>query len=541
MSKLIKFSGILGTVLFLFGVLGALIVGFDQAFMVAHMLIGLVLITLGLTSGGLKGVSQKGQVLRGRNMRFGANVALYSAVFIGLLAVVNWAANRFDKRWDMTSEGVFSLSQQSFDLVKNLQIPLKLVSIIGAGGNDDGNKDLLNLFKYANPSKVKVEFVDPRTKPHLIDKYGLKPGNIVYVGLGEEGKEQVNRLNDSSEEAITNAILKLTRGASKKIYYIQGHDEPDLDAESAQGIKYFKDAIGDENFAVEGLLLSQKGAIPEDAAAVLVVSPKRAMLKEEKESLMKYADQGGRLLLFADPRTTDDLKELADHFGIEIGQNVVIDQVQRLFAAPALGAQPICTDYGVHPITKSLKKTDVTIFNIASSVKPGATKKEGATYTELVKTGPNAWGESNLSQIFESDEPSAIYDPESDVKGPVTVAVSYEKKLSDEKKEGEKSADGKNADAKFDKATRVVVFGDSDWILNPNLSVYANRDLALNALNWAIGEEGGITIRPKAIGASFARISRETFSLILATSFMAPELLLILGLFVWWRRRTVSV
>jgi len=542
MGTLLKFSGILGTVLFLFGLVGAILIGsFSQPLMLAHIVVGALLLGIWFFSAGAKNIGQAGDAIKGRKIRFGTNVFLYAAVFVGILVAANWFANRHDKRWDLTKEGAFSLSNQSEQIIKNLKAPLKLVALTGNPQVDEGKiQELFDLYKYANPSKVSTELVDPRTKPHLIDKYGFKQGNAVYVGYGEEDKQQVNRLNDFSEEAITNAILKLARGASKKIYYVQGHDEPALENEEQLGLKAFADSIGDENFSIEGLIVSQKENIPDDAAAVILCSPKKPMLQAERESLINYADKGGRLLLFSDPRTTDDVKQIAAHFGIELGNNVIIDQIQRLFAGPALGAQPIVRDYAVHPVTKNLSKSDITIFNIASTVRPAAQKNASATYTELLKSSITAWGESDLAAMFDTEDPSATFDKEKDLAGPVTLAVAFENRIADDKKDADPSKDQDSADPKFNKVTRVVVFGDSDWVLNANLQVYSNRDLALNSVNWLVGEEGGISIRPRQVGSSAAPIPNDTFMLILATSFLVPEFILIFGLFIWWRRRSVG-
>ena len=84
---------------------------------------------------------------------------------------------------------------------------------------------------------------------------------------------------------------------------------------------------------------------------------------------------------------------------------------------------------------------------------------------------------------------------------------------------------------------RVVVFGDATWVQNGNLTAMGNRDVALNAVNWVLGEEGGVAIGPKSIRVSAAPIPQATFNVILALSFLGPELILIFGLFVWWRRR----
>ena len=533
---ILRFSGILALIFLGFGILGGLVLGsFTQVMISVHLILGVLCLVVWMFAGGLKNVTGVGSAMTGRRARFSYNLVLYSVVFIGLLICANWFANKYDKRWDLTKEGVYSLSSQSETVIKNLDKPIKIVAITESEeASPDAVKELLGLYKYYNPTKVTTEELDPRAKPHLVDKYEMKQGNLVYIEYGEGDNKAVNRLNAFNEQEVTNAILKLSRGASKKIYYVEGHDEPALDADEETGTKDLANALGDENLKIESILLSQKSSVPDDAAAVFLMSPKKPLLKEEVDALIKYAENGGRLVLFQDPRQTADVKTIAAHFGIEVGDNVVIDQIQRLFAAPALGAQPIIRDYGAHPITRQLTKRDITIFNIASSVKPSASKDKDASYTELLKSSPTAWAETDLSSLFNSAEPSALLDEKSDLAGPVSMAVAYEKKIVDPSA----SDQNQSKDPKFQKSARVVVFGDSDWVLNANLAVYSHRDLILNTINWLIGEEGGISIRPRSVGLSAAPIPENTFFLILFCSFVAPELILILGLYIWWQRKT---
>jgi ABC-type uncharacterized transport system involved in gliding motility auxiliary subunit len=282
---------------------------------------------------------------------------------------------------------------------------------------------------------------------------------------------------------------------------------------------------------VQGIVLSQVGSIPQDAAAVMLIAPKKPLLQEERDLLVKYVEGGGRLLMMTDPRSAGDVRELASKFGISVGDNVVIDQIQRLFAGPTLGAQPIVVDYADHPIAKDFNQQTISIFNIASTVSASGKNDAAVTYTELLKSSPTAWGETDLSGVFDSADPTAILE-ESDVQGPVSLGVVYEKKLDEPK-----APEEQGSEADFQRVARVVVFGDSDWVMNQNLNVYSNRDLILNSVNWMVGEEGGVTIRPKSIRASYAPIPLQTFLYLLASSFVIPELILILGLFIWWRRK----
>lgn len=535
MDRLIRFSGILGSVLCAFGVLGALVVGsFEEPLLLLHIVMGVLFILLWFALEGVKRLNEAGGVIKGRTTRYGSATLLYTAVFLGVLISLNWLANRYNKRWDVTEAGVFSLADQSKRILGGLQQPLRLV---GFKVQEDPDKlsDLLRLYKEQNPGKVTTDLIDPRTKPQLVDKYEMKPGNVIYLEYGEGEAKQVSRVNEVEEEAVTNAVLKLTRGAAKKIYYVFGHDEPALDGMDEKGAKLLSGAISDEHLTIEPIFLAQVKDVPSDAQALILAAPKKPLLPEERQSIVRYIEQGGRAILLHEPRQTHDIREIAKHFGIVVGDNVIMDQVQRLFAGPALGVQPIVDTYAsAHPVTRGMTQAQKTIFMMASTVSKAEDGDKAATYTELLKSSATAWGETNLSALLDSDEPSAVLE-EGDVQGPVDLAIAYEKKLEDGKKEA------KEGEEKFERVSRLVVVGDSDWLLNSAINALSNRDLALNLVNWVVGEEGGISIRPRSIKSSIAPMAQSTYLTLLASSFLIPELLLILGLMVWWNRRQVSV
>jgi len=538
MNRWVRFSGIFGLVLFAFGFLGTMLMRRwpPETILLIHIALGLGLIFFWFLTSGIKGLKNAGGVIKGRTTRFTTNVLLYTLVMLGLIGGINWLAKKYDKRWDLTAENVYSLADQSDQAIKKLSHPLKIVGFKRLDGSED-LKNLLTLYKNANPSEVTTEFVDPQAKPHLIDRYQMKAGNLVYLEYGEKENTSVSRLNETTEESITNAIIKLTRGIAKKIYYIQGHGEPNLTGSGKEDLGIFAKSVGDEHLTIEGLLLAQKGSIPEDAAAVMLVSPKSPMLPEEKDILIKYAESGGRLVLLTDPRTTSDVKDIAAKFDIKVHDDVIVDQVQRLFAGPALGVQPLIREYGTHPITKNFTPENIVLFNMASSVEPVGTGSVN-NIISLVKTGSQAWGETNLADLLDSDKPTASRD-EGDNFGPLTVGAAYEKKLSNVSNDPNKKDETSD---EFKKSIRVAVYGNSDWILNGFIgAVGGNRDLILNTLNWVVGEDGGITIRPRSIKESAAPMTIETFLNLLAASFILPELILLLGLFIWWNRRTVSV
>ena len=530
-TGLIRFAGIAGTVIFLFGVIGAFVVGFQSTAAVlpiAQMVIGLGAVIAWFLGYGLAQWRATAGRPHAHGIRFGAAAVVSTVLFVGILALVNYLGVRHDKRWDLTEEGVYSIAEQSKNIVANLKAPLKMVVFKTANGPDpDSIRDLLDLYASAGNGKFSFEIIDPQSKPHLVEKYGMKTGNFIYLEYGDTEPKAVSRINEFKEEAITNAILKLTRGVEKKIYYVQGHGEPDIKSNKPGGFEQFASAMSDEQLKLEPLTLATAGKVPDDAAALILNSPKKPLLPQEKELLLKYGDEGGRLLVTYDPRlSTPEVREIAQHFGATIGEDVVVDMVQRLFGGSPL--QPIIPLNGAHKILERFSDQDLAIFNLASTVSVDSANAEAVkNCQELLKSGPQSWAEKNLAGVFDQEQGTAAKDPE-DVAGPVPVAVVCEKKF--EKKPDEQGPE---------KVSRVIVVGDSDWFANGNLQNYSAKDLVLNMLNWLSGEEGGVSIRPRQIRFSAAPIRPDQWVKIFMGSYLLPELLLLAGLFVWWRRRSV--
>jgi len=538
MEIALRFAGYLGAVLLGFGVLGAVIVGsfVSQPLLLLHVVVGSLLIVAWALTSGLANLGNARNVMTGRAARFGAHAVTYSAVALGLLVVANIFVFLNEKRWDVTEQGVYSLSPKSSKIVSGLKAPLKIIALEAPQLHDKGEtRELLSLYRLANSKYVSFEMLNPQAKPIEVDMLGMKPGNLVYVEYGEGASKVINRLNQVDEQSITNAIIKLSRGASKKVYYVQGHGEPALDSQSQDGTKQFAEALGDEHIAIEGLMLATAGSIPQDAAAVILAAPTKPIPQAERDAIISYGKSGGRLLLFhnAEDRDSDEIRSIAKVFGIEVGEDVILDQQLRLFAGPEVAVQFLAQQFSPHPITAGLSAAEPVLFTFASSVSAPKSTEAGITYTELIKSGKNSWAEKNLKSLFDPAGATASRDPE-DLAGPVSIAVAVERT-------GESSEGQKGDEPSFKQLSRIVVFGDVSWIENGSLLSMGNRDVILNAVNWVTGEEGGVAIGPRRMRSSVAPIPQSTFNIILALSLIGPELILLAGLFVWWRRRASMV
>ena len=63
---------------------------------------------------------------QGRGARYGTMSLVSIVVFLGILVAVNYLGTRQNKRWDLTANQVYSLSDQTIKILKELKEPVKV-------------------------------------------------------------------------------------------------------------------------------------------------------------------------------------------------------------------------------------------------------------------------------------------------------------------------------------------------------------------------------------------------------------------------------
>jgi ABC-type uncharacterized transport system involved in gliding motility auxiliary subunit len=504
--------GILGVITLFFGAVAYAITQDLGFFVVANVLFGVFALIAYVASAR----ESLGTFLGERSTKFGANAALYSVLFLGILVMANFLSARHFKRIDTTEAGVYSLSPLSAKYVKDLTQDLELAAFVETG-HDPAIEELFK--SYAQESAhVKYQMVDPDKSPDLAQKYNITTYGTIRVGYGD----QSTLVSKAEEEAVTNAIIKVTQTTKKTACLIEGHGEPEAaDTDGPKAFGGFRTALESENYITQAVLLASQEKMPDECNLVIVPAPVKPYLEPELKHLKDYLQGGGRAVFLLAARRGPELAALLADYGIHVGNDIVVDQVLRLFQGPALGVEPIVQSYGRHPITEGF--TQRTIFPFTRSVDAAPEKKPGIEVTSLAKTSPSSWAETDLDALF--DKGQATLDPKTDRKGPISVAVA----ATVTTKQGDK-----------DVASRLVAFGSTEMVDNKFLNNLYNRDLMLNAVNWAVGEDKQISIRPRAVRASRIALTSEQVTRIFYLSVLiAPELLLLLGIVVWSQRRSL--
>ncbi len=465
--------------------------------------------------------------------RYGSSAILSSTFSIAILALLAFLASRYHTRFDWSEQQVHSLSDQSLKLLDALDRDVEVLALYSPL-DVAPVRELLDRYDYAS-ERFQVEFADPNERPELLGRYGITPEDLgrglVRIALGEESVE----LREVSEENVTNAMVKLSRTGEKKVYFLEGHNERPIDSEAGsdeQSYARAAEALRNENYRVESLLLAAQGEVPDDADVLIVAGATRPLLGVEREALERYLERGGALLVLIDPRAKTDLVEDVRRWGVDVGDDIVVDRTLALFGR---ATSPFAGRYHPsHEITKEMREP--TLFHVARSVRPG---EDGAGFVELVFTGDASWAERDLERFYA--EGSAELDDD-DLPGPVAIAVAGTPRVAQgDAREETSGEDGETEDETEEESVReprLVVFGDSDFASSELIEAYRNRDLFLNTVNWLMGDVEAISVRPNRSRASRFQLTAGQFRNIRSLSlFVLPEAIAVIGVFTWWARR----
>ena len=127
----------------------------------------------------------------GRQARYGTLAATSVLAVLGILVAINYIGSRQNKRWDLTVNKQFSLSDQSRNVTSKLDAPLQIL-VFAQEPEFQRHQDKLKEYEYAS-KRVSAEYIDPDKKPAIAKQNQVQAyGTIVfnYKGRTERGRRQ---------------------------------------------------------------------------------------------------------------------------------------------------------------------------------------------------------------------------------------------------------------------------------------------------------------------------------------------------------------
>jgi len=465
---------------------------------------------------------------------YSSNLIVIVVLVLAILVLLNYFFARHHHRFDFTESKLHSLSDQSVQVLKYLKNEVSIKSFFLEGNfNRAKMENLLKIYNY-HSKKIKFEFIDPDINPGMVKRYDIAVDGTTIFECGE--KE--SRITSTSEEDMTNAIIKVTREKKKVIYFLEGHGEASIEESEERGYSLAKEELEKLAYEVKKLTLALSDTFPKDCTLLVIPGAEKDLLPNELETIRNYISKGGRVFFMVDPETAPGFKSFLAEYGIQLEEDLIVDTVSRLMGGDYF--MPIVSEYEYHEITKKFRYA--TFFPFARSVNTAEEKPEGVIVSTLAKTSPNSWSERQLA------EREVTFEKDKDIAGPiplaavVTVQQKEEEKedIAPEEEEKEVITEEEKEEDKVKQEGRLAVFGDSDFATNRYYNLSGNGNFFLNTVNWLTEEADLISIQAKTSSPRTIQLTATQGRILFFVSIIIlPLAVLVVGISVWLRRRSL--
>lgn len=463
----------------------------------------------------------------------GTTTVILVAIVIACYIALNWGVKQLNiDDLDFTSKNLYSLSEETKNRLENLDkdITIQLVNM------SDYTYAIDYANKYQNASdKVTVEEIsDLSSRVDIKTKYSLSDTDyIIIVKCGEQEKviydsdmttydyssgETVNVI----EEAITNAIVELTIEEKPHIYVLNGkaYNDPE------QSLGIIANELIDEANEIDLLDILTEGSVPEDCACLIITTLKQDLADLERDKILEYINNGGKLLLLTSQNTIDvdtpNFDQILAQYGITLGYGIVIEQdtSKMLYNTPNM----IVTEASASFMNKLDMSLKMCLANPGKIEFADETKLEelGVTYETIASTSDKAFIRTN----FETTSNSRT-DGDSE-EGSYIVGAYVTKELAD------------------DKTSQLIIYSDETFASTSQIILgyqaiyrvylYNEEDVVLNSVSHLTERDDTITIRKTSEAETYTVTDQED-AMIKTIIFVVPVLIIGMGVVVWYVRK----
>lgn len=475
-------------------------------------------------------MSKLKEILTNPKVKYGGYAAIITFVILVAVLVLNLLIQQLGWQIDMTDNSVYTLSQQTRDILNELDEDVTIYVLAERDQEDPRIMEALDRYDQAS-NRITVETIDAEQNPGFVSRFdpegeGLRNGSVIVASednfraiqnfdlfsIDNRNPRSPQILGLNVERRITNALVFVATGRTPIVYQTTGHGEIDMTSGGAFG--RLGEQFSNANFELRTLNLAQAPQVPEDGSVVAIVRPRSDIADGEADKLIEFMENGGKLFVAIELAAGElpTLQSVLERYGIGIPAAVVVDPDRNFNNGQPLELWPSLADTS---ITNPLSEADYRVFTpLARPVLELPTKPRSVTIDPLLTTSEQSFYRTDL----EIPSPELTAD---DVPGPHTVAVrALEREFTTN-----------------EEITRIVVIGDVDFISLVD-QVNGNLDFLMNSFGWLEEQEETLSIRPKTT-LQFPMQTTGMQKLIFGGLFVVviPLGILIAGLVVWLRRR----
>lgn len=432
---------------------------------------------------------------------------------------------------DVTKNKLYTISESTINQIKDIQEEIKIY-IIGFSENTSIG-DLVKQYTNQN-SKIVYEIVENiQNRVDLKSKYGITDETQIII-IESNNKNKLITIDelytydyttysqiDLSEEKITNAIVDLTIEKKPKIYFLTGHEEYGIDTD----MRILKIYLENEVNEIEKLDLLVKEEVPEDAKLLVISSPQKDFLQQEVEEIIKYINNGGKILWLNEPTGTEsnypNIQKVLDLFGARFDDGIILEQDtnKMVLSSPNY----VIPEITVTNATKNIATDGGILLINSSKISLQEEKMEELKVTSqiILTTGKTA--------LFRKEASKGISTKiDTDEEGTFILGAKLTKKVNDEKEA-----------VMYMLANNLIIVDYPITIGNSQrypIQFYNNKDYILNTIAELTNREDTISIRKDTGVITYtATETQDKYIKIAITIF--PIIIILIGIVIWTIRK----
>ena len=506
-------------------------------------------------------VTEKAKPKKIQRLQIGLNVLVQLILIFFLVSAVNWIGFRHYKRWDVSRDQKYALSDKTKRFLNTIKGKMRVTVFFSPSTPISADvSSLLTEYQYAAKGKIDIENIDPQRNlsraKELFDKYKVVSDESLLV-IDYEGRNKTVKASEMAEidqsgmamgegprvtafkgeQAITSAMIDLVEGKKNTIGYVTGHKEPSiaepsplamLDQQQQAGspISLLKTFIENENIKFQELNLFNEPQIPAEIKTVMIIGPQYDLSDREIKLLHDFWNKQGRILLLVDPSAkTPKLNAFLNEFGVKVNDDRLMAFVRTGIEELALIRDVQARFLGESPVTKRLANVRTIFFGGTSSItlEPQRVRAANIRLQPLIEAEKGYFAETDYNT---NDQAKLQADAKKAGTAPLTIGVSIEK--------------GGSADERVQmNSSRMVVVSNATFVQNNALTQDQQAlDFVSASANWLLSREQLIGIAPKIPKTLTFSLNEDALrSLRWMILVLMPLVFVVLGTAVWWKRR----
>jgi hypothetical protein len=452
-------------------------------------------------------------------------VSTIGVVAAGALALlVNVAASRHYKRWDVSRAQLYTLSEPTTVTLDSLEKEgrdVELFVFLGGGDPLLGSvKAILTNYQARAPQHLHIRYLDPdrdrvdftrlqleldvvagkseagrvMTDAQIVARSGkriwyVKTDDMVVLEEGDDAKARPR-----VEQAVTGAIRAVLSTERMRLCFTTGHRESALDDPGKDGLSALKNMLAKDNYAPEAVDLKKPGATLAGCALIAVIGPGEPFKEGEDKPILDAVTKGTPLLLVVPPVIDEDTHGLKAHglskvaalAGVTLDDAIAVEESPELREPNGFGLILRARVHS-HATTDELKKFVESrgveaLVPLAFARPMVKVPTPGVQPQELLVTDDKSFALRDVTGFIQSkEEPKRS---PSDRVGPLDLAVAVER---------DKSIGG----------AKIVVVGSPSLLINatyldPSPPTLIDRAMGQTWLSWLTSRPAILDLPPKA-------------------------------------------